>query len=113
MDDFRDVLAILDQRFPGDFTCQPGQHGQARGLTIRRPGRSGYAFVYESRDDQPQLLALHHTDQDENPEVWSVTEAQELLERLEPWAFVKAWTVPAPVDRAREKKRLEKLAKGL
>ena len=32
MDDFHDVLMILDQRFPGNFTCQPGQHGQARGL---------------------------------------------------------------------------------
>ena len=121
MDFSRQVAAILDGRFPGEFVCKPGMQGRATGTEIRRPSRPGYAFLYESdhppSDDSRRpisyLFALYEADDDRRSECWHAATPDECVERILPWAFPAEWTAPAPIDRAKEKRRLARLAEGL
>jgi hypothetical protein len=113
MDHFGRVIGVLDGRFPGQFDCKPGMHGLASGLEVRCAGRPGHAFIFEPDRDARLLLALHEDDRDQGPEVWSAATADECVERILPWAFPRTWTPPEPVDRAKEKRRLGKIAAGL
>ena len=82
------------------------------GLEVRCAERPGYAFVYEP-SRMRLLVALHDRDEDTHPEVWSETGPEQVVRRVLPWAFPRRWTVPEPVDRKAEKRRLEKIAGGL
>ena len=113
MDHFGRVIGILDGRFPGQFDCKSGMHGRASGLEVRCAGRPGHAFIFEPGRDARLLLALHEDDRDQGPEVWSTTSPDECVQRILPWAFPRTWTPPEPVDRAKEKRRLGKIAEGL
>jgi len=41
------IKKLLEEQFPGRFTCAPGTQGYAKGLNIRCVDRDGYAFVYD------------------------------------------------------------------
>ena len=112
MKEFARIIELLNARFPGVFSCRPGQHGRARGLEVRCAGRPGYAFVYEP-SQVSLLLALHERDEDTHPEVWNETGPEQVVRRVLPWAFSRRWTAPEPVNRKAEKRRLEKIAGGL
>ena len=107
------IVTLLQIRYPDALVCEPGKMGMASGLVIRVAGREAYAFLYESQDRRPQLLSLYDGPDDKSPEVWQVGTAQELAERIAPWAFPKPWKAPEPVDAARERKRLERTRNGL
>jgi hypothetical protein len=114
VDQFQLIERLLDEKFPGRFTCEPGRKGRADGLSVRCRGRDGYAFVYERTRNQPgHLLALHEGDGDEQPEVWAADGPEEVVRRIEPWAFPPPWTPPDPVGAARERARLQRIAAGL
>jgi hypothetical protein len=113
MNSFQQIANLLNERFPGVFDFRPGQDGRAKGLEIRRPGRDGFAFVYEPSQNGRFLLSLHDQDVDNNPEVWSASGAEEVVLRLQPWAFPPRWTPPLPIDHEGEKRRLAKIAQGL
>jgi len=114
MHNFAPIEGVLGEQFPGRFACQPGKQGHANGLSIRCSGRAGYAFIYEpNQNHQSYLLALRESDEDQNPEVWSTRDAAEVVQRIVPWAFPQAWRRPEPVDPAQERKRLQKIAKGI
>ena len=114
MYDFDPIVKLLDTQFPGRFSCQPGKYGHANGLNVRCSGRGGHAFVYEPKENyRGYLLALHESEEDQNPEVWSARDAAEVIQRVEPWAFPPAWRLPERIAPAQERKRLQKIAKGL
>lgn len=121
MNHFEQVVGILNGRFPGQFKCRLGTQGQASGLEIRCVDRPGFAFLYEpsrfqasdpSRPDD-YLLALHEVDDGEKAECWSTTRPDDVVDHLLPWAFPQEWTPPDPIDRLKEKQRLETLSAGL
>src|SRR5262249_32494066 len=88
---------------------------------IRCNGRPGYAFIYEPsslyhRDpSRPEYyhLTLHEDDDSHRSESWRTTSPDECIARLLPWAFPREWTLPAAIDPAKEKGRLETLTAGL
>lgn len=121
MDFVRQVIAILDGKYPGEFATSPGMQGHACGTEIRRASHPGYAFIWEP-DSRPQpgpsrplsyLLTLHETDDALMSECWGTTTPDECVRRILPWAFPVEWTPPAPIDRVKEKLRLARLAEGL
>ena len=113
MDHFREVVGHLNARFPGEFECKAGMKGRAQGLEVRCGGRSGYAFIFEPSGRSDFLLSLHEDDDDQNAEVWKTANPEECVQRILPWAFPHPWTAPAPIDRAKEERRLAKIAVGL
>jgi len=113
MEHFEQIVALLNQRFAGLFSCQPGRHGEAKGLEIRCSARSGYVFVYEPSENGRSLLSLHESDDDHNPEVWGTTGAEEVVERLRPWVLPPQRTLPRPLDPMAERRSLERFARGL
>jgi hypothetical protein len=113
MDNFNDIVNLLQRSFPGAFTCTNGKSGHANGLRIRCSGHAGHAFVYERQNDRAWLLALFDADDDKNPEVWSAGDANEIVNRIRPWAFPQPRQSPRPIDKVSERKRLEKIVKGL
>jgi hypothetical protein len=113
MEPFERIVNLLDQQFPGLFSCKPGQSGAAKGLEVRCSRRNGYAFVFTPSQNGSCLLSLYENDGDTNPEVWGTSGPEEVVQRIEPWAFPPGWTSPRPIDHAEEKTRLEKLAQGL
>ena len=110
---FAQIIDLLNARFPGVFACRSAHDGQDHVLEVRCADRAGYVFVYEPSQNERFLLALHDRDDDRNPEVWSEFGAEQVVRRVLPWAFPRPWTAPEPVDRKKEKSRLEKLARGL
>ncbi|MHC5540726.1 hypothetical protein ACYOEI_21105, partial [Singulisphaera rosea] len=121
MNHFDQVIGILNGRFPGQFECRPGTQGRASGLEIRCVDRPGFAFLYEPsrlRTSDPTrsidyLLALREADDGEKAECWSTFRPDDVVDRLLPWAFPQEWTLPGPIDRLKEKRRLETLSAGL
>lgn len=107
------LITLFQQRFPGRFSCRTTRSGKVTGLRIDCSERSGYAFLYEPAADGQMLLALHETEDDDNPEVWVTTTFGEVLERVRPWAFPASWSQPAPVDGDLERKRLRRLRLAL
>jgi hypothetical protein len=121
MDFVRQVIAILDGKFPGEFAGKPGMQGHASGTEITLASHPGYAFIREP-NSRPQpdpsrplshMLTLHETDDGLEFECWGTTTPDECVRRILPWAFPVEWTPPAPIDRAKEKLRLARLAEGL
>jgi hypothetical protein len=113
MKHYEQIVDLLNQRFPRLFSCKPGKDGLAKGLEVRCARRLGYVFVYEPAQNGSYLLSLHESDSDHNPEVWATSGPQEVVDRLQPWAFPPGRTLPPPMDPAAEKRRLEKLLPGL
>ena len=113
MDHFREVVGHLNARFPGEFECKAGMRGRAQGLEVRCGGRSGYAFIFEPSGHSGLLLSLHEDEDDQNAEVWKTASPEECVQRMLPWAFPHPWTPPEPIDRAKEERRLAKIAVGL
>ncbi|MEW6737465.1 MAG: hypothetical protein AB1489_39655 [Acidobacteriota bacterium] len=113
MHDFSDIVKLLDERFPGRFFCELGKKQQANGLYIKCSNNPGHVFVYESNQDGSRLLSIYNHADDPNPEVWNTNCAVDILIDIHRWAFPKPWTLPAPIDRKQEKKRLEKIAASL
>jgi hypothetical protein len=80
-----------------------------------------YAFIYEPSSlyhrDPSRLehyhLALREDDDSQRFESWRTTTPDECIARLLPRAFPREWTLPAAIDPAKEKRRLEVLAAGL
>jgi hypothetical protein len=112
MKHFEQIVDLLNQRFPGLFSCRSGKSGRANGLEVRCR-RTGYAFVYEPSPNGSFLLSLHEDEEDDNPEVWGTRGAEEVVERLQPWAFPPPRSLPPPVAATEEKRRLERIAQGL
>jgi hypothetical protein len=110
---FKQLVGLLDQRFAGLFSCKAGRSGQAKGLEIRCTRRVGYAFAYEPSEDGRFLLALHESDDDNSPEVWGTTSAEEVVERLQPWAFPPRRKLSQPLDGTTARRSLERIASGL
>jgi len=109
---FTEIVKVIDARFPGELVCKLGNYGQAKGLYVTRAARDGYAFVFEP-DGERFLLSLHDSESDTGSETWSALGAEDVVRRIEPWAFPSQWTPPAPLDRQAETLRLKKIAKGL
>lgn len=116
MKQFDKIADLLNWRFVGVFSCNPGKTGLANGLKIQCSGRSGFAFVFEPSRDGSMLLSLHEEDiddEDDGAEVWATGSVEEVIERLQPWAFPPSRTLPPSTDRSEERRRLEQLALGL
>ncbi len=113
MRQFKQIVDLLSQLFPRQFSCKSGKSGLARGLEVHSSRRrNGRAFVYEPDQNGGFLLALHEDDGD-HTEVWATRGVEEVVERLLPWAFPSPRTLPPPIDGTEEKHRLEKIAQGL
>jgi hypothetical protein len=111
---FEEVAAILNKTFPNSFSCTPSKYGQADVLVVKCASRAGSATVFSPDHNGGLLLSLKETEEDDNrSEGWYTKTSDEIVQRIQPWAFPSPRTEPSPIDKEEQKTHLELLAKGL
>lgn len=116
------ITALLNEKFPKSFTCKRSKYGQADVLRVKCSTRAGSAIIFSPDHNEGLLLSLEETDQSQNDdddeddalsENWYAKTPEEIVQRIQPWAFPPPRNEPRPIDRGTQKKYLELLAKGI